>query len=59
MLVRAVVVRSFGGPDVLEIAEVLIPEAGAGQVRIQVEAAPVNPVDVATRAGALTEWLTA
>ncbi|HEX6446622.1 MAG TPA: NADP-dependent oxidoreductase [Streptosporangiales bacterium] len=52
---RAVVVRSFGGPDVLEIADVPPPVAGEGQVRIRVAAATVNPVDLATRSGALTE----
>lgn len=50
---RAVVIRSFGGPEVLEVAEVPTPEPGPGQVRIRAEAAAVNPVDVATRAGAL------
>jgi NADPH:quinone reductase-like Zn-dependent oxidoreductase len=52
---RAVVVRSFGDPAVLEIADVPIPAAGQGQVRIRVEAATVNPVDLATRSGALTD----
>ncbi|MFI6512674.1 NADP-dependent oxidoreductase [Streptosporangium sp. NPDC050855] len=52
---RAVVVRAFGGPEVLRIAEVPVPVAGEGQVRIRVEAATVNPVDLATRSGALTE----
>ena len=52
---KAVVVRSFGGPEALEIADVPVPEPEAGQVRIRVEAAPVNPVDIATRAGWLVE----
>ncbi|ACZ91957.1 NADP-dependent oxidoreductase [Streptosporangium roseum] len=52
---RAVVVRSFGGPEVLEIEEVPVPGTGAGQVRIRVEAAGVNPVDVAVRTGLLVE----
>lgn len=52
---RAVVVRSFGGPEALEVAEVPVPTAGPGQVRIRVEAAAVNPVDVATRAGVLAD----
>lgn len=52
---RAVVVRSFGGPEVLEIADVPAPVPGEGQVRIRVAAATVNPVDLATRSGALTE----
>ncbi|MEV7010174.1 NADP-dependent oxidoreductase [Streptosporangium sp. NPDC051022] len=53
---RAVVVRSFGGPEALEIEEVPVPPTGAGQVRIRVEAAGVNPVDVATRTGGLVEY---
>ncbi|GAB3146152.1 NADP-dependent oxidoreductase [Amycolatopsis stemonae] len=51
---RAVVVRRFGGPEVLEAVEVPVPVPGPGQVRIRVAAAAVNPVDVATRAGLLT-----
>ncbi len=50
---RAVIIRSFGGPEVLEVADVPVPSAGPGQVRIRVEAAGVNPVDLGTRAGAL------
>ena len=52
---RAVRARGFGGVEVLEVAEVAVPAAGPGQVRIRVEAATVNPVDLATRSGALTE----
>lgn len=52
---RAVVVRSFGGPEALEIVEVPVPEPGPGQVLVRVEAATVNPVDLATRSGALAD----
>ncbi|MEU8638566.1 NADP-dependent oxidoreductase [Amycolatopsis sp. NPDC048633] len=52
---RAMVVRRFGGPEVLESIEVPAPEPGPGQVLIRVTAAAVNPVDLATRAGILTE----
>lgn len=52
---RAVIVRSYGGPEALELAEVPVPEPGPGQVRVRVRAAAVNPVDVATRAGLLVE----
>jgi NADPH:quinone reductase-like Zn-dependent oxidoreductase len=52
---RAMVVRRFGGPEVLESVEVPVPEPGPGQVRIRVAAAAVNPVDAATRSGLLTE----
>ncbi|MFF2023503.1 NADP-dependent oxidoreductase [Streptomyces sp. NPDC058171] len=51
---RTVIIRSFGGPDVLEVAEVPAPEPGPGQIRIRVAAAAVNPVDLQTRSGALT-----
>jgi NADPH:quinone reductase len=48
---RAVVVRTYGGPEALEVIDVPVPEPGRGQVRIRVEAAAVNPVDIATREG--------
>lgn len=50
---RAVVVRRFAGPEALEVVDVPVPEAGPGQVRVRVEAAAVNPVDLVTRAGVL------
>ena len=52
---KAVVIRRFGGPDVLEIADVAAPQPGLGQVRVRVRAAAVNPVDIATRAGRLAD----
>ncbi|MFH9090831.1 NADP-dependent oxidoreductase [Streptomyces sp. NPDC017673] len=48
---RAAVVRAFGGPEAVEIAEVPVPEPGAGQVRIKVAAGALNPVDAGVRAG--------
>ncbi|MFI0740268.1 NADP-dependent oxidoreductase [Streptomyces sp. NPDC021100] len=50
---RAIVVRTAGGPEALELVEVPVPRPGAGQVRVRVEAAAVNPVDALTRAGTL------
>jgi NADPH:quinone reductase len=52
---KAVIVRRFGGPDALEVAEVPVPEPGPGQVRVRVQASAVNPVDIATRAGWLVD----
>ncbi|MFK4119980.1 alcohol dehydrogenase catalytic domain-containing protein [Streptomyces longwoodensis] len=52
---RAVVARGYGGPEVLELVTVPLPEPGPGQIRICVEAATVNPVDLTTRSGALVE----
>src|SRR4051794_25630582 len=52
---KALVISSYGGPEVLEVAELEPPAPAPGQVAIRVAAATVNPVDLATRAGYLTE----
>jgi NADPH:quinone reductase-like Zn-dependent oxidoreductase len=52
---KAVIIRGYGAPDVIELADVPVPQPGTGQVRIRVHAAPVHPVDIATRAGRLAE----
>jgi NADPH2:quinone reductase len=48
---RAIGVRVFGGPEALEVLELPDPHAGAGEVRIEVHAAAVNPTDTVLRAG--------
>ena len=50
---RALLYRSYGGPEVLEVGEAPEPHAGAGQVRIAVKAASVNPFDWKQRSGML------
>lgn len=42
---RAVVVESFGGPDILEVRDVVEPHAGPGSLRVRVGAAGLNPMD--------------
>jgi NADPH:quinone reductase len=49
---RAVGMTTFGGPDVLHMVELPLPEPADGQVRVKVAAATVNPSDTALRAGA-------
>jgi len=51
MVMRAVVVRTFGGPEAAEVVESALPEPGARQVRIKVAAATLNPVDLGVRGG--------
>jgi NADPH:quinone reductase len=48
---RAVVVRATGGPEQLVVEDVAEPEPGPGEVRIRVEAAGVNFIDVYHRTG--------
>ena len=48
---RAVVVTSPGGPDVLELRDLPTPSPGPGEVLVQVAAAGVNFIDIQQRAG--------
>ncbi len=48
---RAVGVNRYGGPEVLEVVELPVPQPGVGEVRVRVAAATVNPTDVGMRTG--------
>ncbi|HUY44795.1 MAG TPA: quinone oxidoreductase [Streptosporangiaceae bacterium] len=48
---RAVVVNRHGGPDVLEITEVPAPQAGPGQLLVEVAVIGVNYMDIYAREG--------
>ena len=48
---KAVRVREFGGPEVLQLEEVPDLQPGPGQVLVTVKAAGVNPVETYVRAG--------
>src|SRR5246127_393682 len=48
---KAILVREFGGPQVLKLEEVPTPKPAAGQVLVRVYAAGVNPYDTYMRAG--------
>ncbi|PRY27121.1 NADP-dependent oxidoreductase [Pseudosporangium ferrugineum] len=48
---RAVVQHEFGGPEVLRVERVPLPDPLPTEVRVRVTAAGINPVDWKTRAG--------
>ena len=48
---KAICVTRFGGPEVLAVADVQVPEPRAGEVRIRLRAAGVNPVETYIRSG--------
>ena len=50
-LIHAIQISETGGPDVLRYIEVDAPEAGPGQVAVQVTAAGVNFIDIYHRQG--------
>ncbi len=52
---RAVCYHRHGGPDVLQLEEVAVPEPAAGQVLIEVEAIGANAIDTVLRRGG-TPW---
>jgi NADPH:quinone reductase len=52
---RAVGLMVYGGPDVLQLVDVPEVHAGAGQVRVRVHAAAVNPTDTMARNGSRAE----
>jgi NADPH2:quinone reductase len=47
--VRAVQIQDFGGPEVLEVADVPVPEPGEGEVLIKVARAGINFADTHAR----------
>ncbi|MFD9483935.1 NADP-dependent oxidoreductase [Streptomyces sp. NPDC059991] len=49
---RAVIQKSFGGPEVLEVVEAERPKPLGGDLLVKVHASAVNPVDLAVRSGA-------
>ncbi|ABW14137.1 Alcohol dehydrogenase GroES domain protein [Parafrankia sp. EAN1pec] len=48
---RTAVVRTPGGPGSIEIIDVPVAEPGPGEVRVEITAAPVNPVDLGVAGG--------
>jgi NADPH:quinone reductase-like Zn-dependent oxidoreductase len=54
---KAVVLPEYGEADRLELREVPDPQAGAGEVKIRVAAASINPIDWKQRGGAYHKYM--
>jgi NADPH2:quinone reductase len=50
-LMKAIQIKEFGDPEVMQLVDLPLPEPGEGQVRIKVEAIGVNFADTAVRKG--------
>jgi NADPH2:quinone reductase len=48
---RAIVIREPGGPEVLELRDIPVPEPSRGEVRVRVRATAVNRADILQRKG--------
>lgn len=46
---KAMILREFGGPEKLELADMPVPKPAPGEVLVRVRAASVNPVDYKIR----------
>lgn len=52
---KAIVIRKYGGPDVLKLEDYPDPVAGAGEVLLRVAATSVNPFEYKVRSGAMKD----
>lgn len=48
---RSVRIHEFGGPEVLKIEDVTVPEPGAGEVRLRIRAIGLNRTEATLRSG--------
>jgi len=51
MTMTAMVMREHGGPEVLHLEQIDVPEPGPREVRVRVRAVALNHLDVWTRRG--------
>jgi NADPH2:quinone reductase len=53
MMIRAIRIHAYGGPDVMQLEELPMPVPGAGDALVRVHAASVNFIDIQKRRGEL------
>jgi NADPH:quinone reductase-like Zn-dependent oxidoreductase len=54
---KAIVIRGYGGPEVLKYENYTDPVPGAGEVLVRVAASSVNPFDFKVRSGSLRDFI--
>ena len=52
---KAIRVKEFGGPEVLQLEEVPTPQPGPGEVLVRMHATGINPVETYIRAGSMRD----
>jgi NADPH:quinone reductase-like Zn-dependent oxidoreductase len=53
---KAIIAEQYGGPEVLEVAEIDLPHVGPNGILVRVHATSINPVDWKLRAGWLSGY---
>ena len=53
---RAVGFKEFGDPEVLEVMDIPEVSAGPGEIRIKNYASAVNPTDIVSRSGLISQF---
>jgi len=56
-MMKGISVAEFGGPDVMKLVDIAMPEAKEGEVLVKVYAAGINPVETYKRAGTYAKHL--
>jgi NADPH2:quinone reductase len=54
---KAMILKSFGGPESFELSDVPKPVPGAGQVLVRVHATSINPLDYQVRRGDYPDYV--
>lgn len=54
---RVAQIDSYGGPEVLQLADLPVPGPGPGEVLVEIHGSSINPVDSAVRNGWLDQYI--
>src|SRR6516165_7297948 len=54
---KAIVIRAYGGPEVLKCEDLADPVPGRGEVLVKTAATSVNPIDIKLRSGVMKEFM--